>query len=307
MTTAKHHQLLGAHMSIKGGLHNAFYEAQSVNATAVQFFSKSNRQWQAKPIAPEAADLFIQTRKDLGFSRSAVAIHACYLINLCAEDESTRKQSIKALAEELQRCAQLEVPTLIIHPGSRGKQELSAALQRVGLSLNEAINQAEVSTKVLIEMMAGQGSVVGVTLEEVAGMVEPVQLQQQVGVCVDTCHIFAAGYDLTTMEGFAHFWKEFESKIGLNKLGALHINNSKQPLGSRIDRHEQLDEGKIDLLMFKLLLNDMRFIDIPKFLETYKSADLHEDRHNLKILIDLIEPRNITTVENTPLAAYLKK
>ena len=288
--TDHHPVLLGAHMSIAGGIHTAVERGNRIGCTAIQMFVKNNNQWHGKPLS----EIDVSTYKEL-LSKSAigpVVVHDTYLINLCAKDRSILKKSRAALKDELDRCELLGVPYLNFHPGAhvgRGEKE---GIKRIAESLDIIHDQTK-GYRVLsvIETTAGQGTAIGYTFEQIQSIIEAVGDRERVAVCVDTCHLFAAGYDISTRSGYEKTFNEFDAIIGLDKLVAFHVNDSKRELGSRIDRHEHIGKGRIGLAGFGFLMNDERFRDIPKILETEKGPDMKEDVQNMNVLRSLINPR----------------
>jgi len=288
--TDHHPVLLGAHMSIAGGIHTAVERGNRIGCTAIQMFVKNNNQWHGKPLS----EIDVSTYKEL-LSKSAigpVVVHDTYLINLCAKDRSILKKSRAALKDELDRCELLGVPYLNFHPGAhvgRGEKE---GIKRIAESLDIIHDQTKgYRVMSVIETTAGQGTAIGYTFEQIQSIIEVVGDRERVAVCVDTCHVFAAGYDISTRSGYEKTFNEFDAIIGLDKLVAFHVNDSKRELGSRIDRHEHIGQGRIGLAGFGLLMNDERFRDIPKILETEKGPDMKEDVQNMNVLRSLINPR----------------
>jgi deoxyribonuclease-4 len=272
--------LVGAHMSIAGGFEKAIERGQSLGCTTIQIFTKSNRQWRAKPITKQEADLFKKTAITLGIS--PVVAHATYLINLASPNAHTAQLSMQALSNELIRCEQLGIPYLVLHPGSFVQGEIEEGIARISANLNAILDKTTSKTMILLELMAGQGSVIGSSFEQLATILQQITHKKRVGVCFDTCHAFAAGYDLRTPATYKKTWADFDSIIGLEQLKVIHINDSKKELGSHVDRHEHIGKGQLGLEAFKLLFNDKRFFNIPKILETPKvTKDLSEDSMNL--------------------------
>lgn len=277
--------LLGAHMSISGGFEKAFDRAESIGCTAMQIFTKSNRQWNAKKIDPEQAHAFCQADK-----KSSVAItitHATYLINIGSPDQETRTKSIKALIDELERCDILNIPCLVLHPGSFTNSSIEIALNNIVESLDAAFAQSSTKAMVLLEIMAGQGSTTCYTFEQLAYILKNSSHKKRLGICFDTCHAFAAGYDFRTPATYQALWKSFDEIIGLEHLRAIHLNDSKKELGSRVDRHEDIGKGQLGLEAFELIMNDERLFDVPKILETPQD-DLQDYAKNMEILRQLI-------------------
>ncbi len=275
---------LGAHMSVSGGLHLAIDRIKQVEGTALQIFSRNQRQWQAKPISSEEARLFKEAWQ--GWGNYPIATHASYLINLAAKTDEGQHKSVKALAGELVRTQALAIPYIVIHPGSHGGTGVEQGVKRVADSLDHAFALVPEASMpmILLETTAGQGTAMGARFEELAAIRSASSNPDCVGICLDTCHIFAAGYDISTQQGYATTMAEFDKIIGLEHLHFIHINDSKKPLDSRVDRHDHIGKGEIGLEGFRLLMTDKRLAHIPKTLETPKGEDLAEDRENLKIL-----------------------
>ncbi|MGZ6123631.1 MAG: deoxyribonuclease IV [Myxococcales bacterium] len=254
--------LLGAHESTSGGLHEAFPRALADGAESVQIFTKSSRMWRSKEISAEDAKVFRQASKSAGFPAS---VHASYLINLGCGPGELREKSVAAFIDELQRCDQIGAPYLVVHPGScpdtaRGLAAVAEALERTFVAhKGDCI--------VLLETAAGQGSALGRTFEELRAIRDQVRSPERVAICLDTCHVFAAGYDLSTDRGYDETFKKFDQMLGIGLLKAFHLNDSMKPLGCRVDRHEHVCKGEIGPLTFRRLVNDPRFRDVPGYLE----------------------------------------
>ncbi|MEN8257155.1 MAG: deoxyribonuclease IV [Thermodesulfobacteriota bacterium] len=286
---------LGAHMSVSGGLHLAIERIRKVQGTALQIFSRNQRQWQAKPISDEEARLFSGAWQAWG--PYPIAVHASYLINLATAKEEGSQKGIKALAAELARTQSLAIPHIVIHPGSHGGMAVEQGVERVAMSLDQAFALAPVADEakkpmILLETTAGQGTALGACFEELAAIRAASSNPERLGVCLDTCHVFAAGYDISTPQGFTKTMDDFERIIGLEHLHFIHVNDSKKPLASRVDRHDHIGAGEIGLEAFRLLMTDKRLRQIPKTLETPKAEDLAEDRLNLKLLRELAAEKN---------------
>jgi deoxyribonuclease-4 len=278
--------LLGAHMSIAGGLHLAFTRIRKVKGESLQIFLSNQRQWKTLPLTAEMIEDFRQQWKKA--NSIPVAAHDSYLINLAAPAPTTLEKSVAAFADELQRAATLEIPFLITHPGSHRGVGVEAGLERFVENMDSAIVRSKTSTvTVLIENTAGQGTNLGSTFEEISFIIGESRHGDSLGVCFDTSHAFAAGYDLRTRATYEETFSQFDRIIGLERLKFFHINDSKQPLGSRVDRHEHIGKGEIGLAGFRLLLNDPRFRAHPMVLETPKGKELKEDKRNLKVLRSL--------------------
>jgi deoxyribonuclease IV len=279
--------LLGSHMSIAGGVHRAVERAASIGCTTMQMFVKNNNQWLGKALAVEDSTTY---KKLLRESRiGPVVVHDTYLINLCATDNTILQKSRAALKDELDRCEVLDVEYLNFHPGSHMGAGETDGIQRIAESLN-LIHEltAGYRVKSVLETTAGQGTAIGYRFEHLRAIMDRVEQQERMAVCVDTCHIFAAGYDIVTERGYEQTFRDFDSIIGLQRLVAFHVNDAQRELGSRIDRHEHIGKGTIGKAGFRLLMNDDRFRNIPKILETPKGAEMKEDIHNMKVLKSLM-------------------
>jgi len=279
--------LLGAHMSIGGGVHRAIERSRSIDCTAMQIFVKNNMQWFARPLQSEEIRAFLDhaQRKEL----HAAFAHANYLFNLAATNPQFHANSLRALSEELVRADQLELPFLVMHPGAHLGAGEEAGLEKIIASL-DAIWAVipKVKTKIALETTAGQGSCLGEKFEHLATIIENVREPERLCVCLDTAHVFAAGYDIGSEPGVKKTFREFDRVIGLDRLAALHLNDSKTALGSRVDRHEHIGKGKIGLEAFRFIMRDRRFRKVPKVLETPKGKELKEDVENLKTLRGLL-------------------
>ncbi len=279
--------LLGAHMSIAGGVHTAIERAIRIGCTAVQMFVKNNNQWQGKPLgqADIAAYKELLSKSSIG----SVVVHDTYLINLCAKDRTILRKSRSALKDELDRCEALGVPYLNFHPGAHRGQGEDDGIKLSAESLDIVHGQTTgYRVKSVIETTAGQGSAIGYSFDHLRRIIDAVEAKDRVAVCVDTCHIFAAGYDIRTEKGYDKTFREFDEVVGLDRLVAFHVNDSKKELGSRVDRHEHIGKGHIGLNGFRFLMNDERFAAIPKILETYKGPEMLEDIENMRVLKSLI-------------------
>lgn len=283
--------LLGAHESVSGGLHLAFARIGSVGGEALQIFTRNQRQWRSPPLTREEIDLFRAHWQD--HPGMPVAAHASYLINLGSGEPEQADKSVQSFAAELERCDLLGIPAVVIHPGSHGGDGVEAGLARVAGNLDKAFAAAgrKSSVRVLLETTAGQGTGLGASFAELAWIIANSKSADRLGVCLDTCHIFAAGYDLRTPAAYDATMAEFDRTVGLARLGFVHLNDSKKEVGCRVDRHEHIGKGRIGLEGFRLLLNDPRFADLPMTLETPKGDDLAEDRDNLHILRSLLTGR----------------
>jgi len=275
--------LLGAHMSIRGGVSMAIERARSIDCTAMQIFVKNNMQWFARPLSRAEIRAFLDhvQRGEL----LSVFGHANYLINLAATNLQFHANSIRALAEELVRADQLELPFLVLHPGAHLGAGEQAGLEKIVNSIDEVFRKIpKVKTKIALEITAGQGSCIGHRFEHLAHIMENVREPERLRVCLDTAHLFAAGYDISSESGVRRIFRELDRVIGRDRLVAIHVNDSKTPCGSRVDRHEHIGKGRIGLDVFRFVMRSPRFRKIPKVLETPKSTDLVEDVINLNTL-----------------------
>jgi len=281
--------LFGAHMSVSGGLALAFDRLAQVEGEALQIFTANQRQWQPK--LPDAGDISAFRARWQQAGPLPVASHDSYLINLASSSVETVEKSSAAFAAELQRCAQLGIPYLVSHPGSHLGAGIAAGIATLAANLDRAFTLAATGDQVmvLLETTAGQGTGLGASFAELAAIIGASAYAEHLGVCYDTCHTFAAGYDIRTPETYAETMAEFDRLIGLERLKFFHLNDSVKGLGSRVDRHAHIGQGTIGLEGFRNLVNDPRFAKHPMVLETPKSEDLHEDRENLAVLRGLLE------------------
>lgn len=282
--------ILGSHMSIAGGYFKAVNAAHKAGCNCVQVFTKNNSQWRAKPITDSDVEKFKSAMKELSISDSLS--HASYLINLASPKEELLQKSLDAMVIELQRADLLGIPYVVFHPGSYTTTNEEIGIQSIVNSLNEIHRQTEELTTIpLLENTAGQGSNLGWKFEQLAAIIDGVDDSERLGVCIDTCHAFAAGYAMGTTEEYESTIKEFKKTFGIKKVKAFHLNDSKQPFGSRKDRHEHIGLGELGLEPFRNLLNDKRFQKVPMYLETAKGEnDEGEDWDvvNLRTLRSLI-------------------
>ncbi len=297
--------LLGAHMSIAGGFYKSILRGAEIGCTTIQIFTKSNRQWKAKTIEKEDVSEYLKTLKESNIF--PVAAHASYLINLGSPNEDTNKKSLEALIIELERCEKLKIPYLVLHPGNGLSSTEKETINLIANNINTALKKVPGKVQLLLENMAGQGTGFGYKFEQLASVYKKIKLKSRFGICFDTCHAFAAGYDVRTKSSYEKTLKEFDKIIGLKLLKLIHINDSKKDLGSRVDRHEHIGKGKIGINGFKLLFNDQRFFNIPKILETPKESDLSEDIINLKTIVNLINKDHLKLIENLKLYEYKNK
>ncbi len=259
---------LGAHVSASGGVENAPLNAKKINANAFALFIKNQRQWEAKPLTIESISLFNEHCTEHGFDKNQILPHDSYLINLGHPQPEGLEKSRRAFVDEMQRCEQLGLTKLNFHPGSH-LNEISEeeSLRLIAESINMALDKTSGVTAV-IENTSGQGSNLGYKFEHLAFIIRHVEDKSRVGVCIDTCHMFTAGYDILTPQGWENTWKEFDQVVGFSYLKGMHLNDTKKELGSRVDRHAPLGEGILGLEPFRRLMTDSCFCEIPLILET---------------------------------------
>ena len=276
--------LIGAHTSAAGGAFQALLEGQSIGATTIQLFTANQKRWVSKPLDQAAIDLWKDTVKETGIKK--VMSHDSYLINLGSPNPENLEKSLVAFRQEIERCKQLELTFLNFHPGAALASDPQQCLDLISDSLLQMQGLLiDGQLRLLLEATAGQGSCVGYTFEQLAYIIEKVKDKLPIGVCIDTCHIFAAGYDIRTAEACDKTLKEFDAVVGLEHLYAFHLNDSLKGLGTRVDRHAPLGEGMIGLECFKFLMNDPRTRDLPMYLETPEGPSLWEKE--IRMLRDL--------------------
>jgi deoxyribonuclease-4 len=280
--------LLGAHTSTAGGVSKAVERGEKLGFTAIQIFTKNNNRWKAKPLEKAEIEKFKKSLKSSGIK--FVVAHDSYLINLCAADEDNLRKSRESFIDELNRCELLGIPHLNFHPGAHGGNGEKEGIKLIAESLNLA-HEASRNFKVksMIELTAGQGTALGYKFEQIAEIIELVEDKSRMSVCIDTAHIFAAGYDIKSAGNYRNVISEFDSIVGLKFLKCIHMNDSKKELGSRVDRHEHIGRGFIGLEGFRNIMNDKKIESVPKILETPKGKDQLEDLENIKILKSLIK------------------
>ena len=286
-TDPKSKILLGAHMSIGGGVHMAIQRARSIGCTTMQIFVKNNMQWLARPLTRREIGAFLNhsQRHEL----LSIFAHANYLINLAATNPQFHANSLRSLSEELIRADQLKLPFLVLHPGAHLGAGEEAGLEKIIESIDHVFSRIpKIKTRIALETTAGQGSCLGSKFEHLAYIISRVREPERLCVCLDTAHIFAAGYDIGSESAVRKTFREFDRVILRDRLVAIHVNDSKTACGSRVDRHEHIGRGKIGLKAFRIIMRDHRFRKIPKVLETPKGKDLREDVENLKTLRGLI-------------------
>ena len=282
--------LLGAHMSIAGGVSQALGRGNQIGCECIQIFTRSSRQWAAKPCPDDEIEAFKQARKETGI-RMVVA-HDSYLVNLGAPDQPLRKKSIAAFIDELRRCEMLEVPYLISHPGAHMGAGEAAGIKTIAGSIDQAHKACSgYSVKIALEITAGQGSYLGSRFEQMARIFDAVKENERLRLCFDTEHAFAAGYDLRTEEGYEQALSELDRHIGFERLVAFHINDSMKPLNSHVDRHEHIGKGHLGLETFRRLVNDRRFAGIPMCLETEPGPDMKDITVDLRQLEKLLRSK----------------
>jgi len=274
---------LGAHQSIAGGTPRAIERGLEVGCRVVQIFVKNSNRWVGKPLDRPEARAFRSAARGANLSR--VIAHTSYLINLASPVTELRRQSIDALVEEIERCRKLGIPDLVYHPGAHCGEGEAAGVARIAASLDDVFDRtAGARVRILLETAAGQGSCVGHRFEHLRDILGAVRANRRVAACFDTCHVHAAGYDLVTREGYSETIAAFDRTVGLSRLAAIHVNDSKKPRGSRVDRHEHIGRGTIGRAGFRNLMTDPRLAAIPKFLETPKDDTLAHDKRNLAVL-----------------------
>lgn len=272
---------IGAHVPIAGGIENAPLNAQAMGAKAFAFFTKNQRRWFDAPYTEENIRLFKQNCRDAGFESAHILPHDNYFINLGNPDAAGLQKSRKAFTDEMKRCQQLGLCMLNFHPGSSlAKITDEACMDLIAESINLALDKTQ-GVSAVIENTAGQGSNLGYTFEQIAYIIDKVEDKERVGVCLDTCHTFAAGYDITTETGYSEVLEHFDEVIGFSFLRALHLNDSKKGLGSHVDRHEIIGKGEMGIEVFRRILHDPRFDGMPLILETPNEGDWKEEIERL--------------------------
>lgn len=288
MPHLKKNSIIGAHLSIEKGFAQAALNTHTINATALQIFTKSNRTWKSKSITKKEIDDWNEACKEVHLLKKNICVHASYLINLASEKSDVLQKSRAAIIDELERATLLAIPTVVLHPGSRGTQSVKEGCAKISDGLIHAFETTE-KTIIALESMAGQGTTLGSTLEELAIIIEyiPKKFHSRIGICLDTCHLFAAGYRLDSQSTYEQFWKNFDTIIGRHFLKIIHINDSKKEFESHVDRHEEIEKGLIPKNVFVHLMNDQSLKEIPKILETPKTS-LGDDARNVKRLLSYI-------------------
>jgi len=280
--------LFGAHESIAGGVFNAIERGYKATCDTIQMFNKSNNQWRARKLEAEEVDKFFKAIETTGVTPATS--HTSYLINIASPDAALNGKSFESLKEEMERCRLLRIPNLVMHPGSHVGSGEEAGLNLVAENINRLFDELRDNTvTLLLETTAGQGSNLGYTFEQLAYLIERTEDKEHVGVCLDTCHVFAAGYPLADAKDYRKTMKRFDDVIGLDRLRIIHMNDSMKELGSRRDRHEHIGKGHIGLDGFRNFVNDRRLEKVPMILETPKGEDLAEDIENLSVLRGLVK------------------
>ena len=261
-------KFIGAHVSAAGGVENAPVNAHEIGAKAFALFTKNQRQWKASPLTEKSIELFKERCEEFGFDMDYVLPHDSYLINLGHPVEENLNKSRNAFLDEMQRCEQLGINRLNFHPGSHlNKIEIDACLDRIAESINIALDQTEGVTAV-IENTAGQGTNLGHTFEQLAHIIDKVEDKTRVGVCIDTAHTLAAGYEIRTEESYKETFQLFEDIVGFKYLKGIHLNDSKKEVGTKVDRHDSIGVGVMGMTLFELMMKDSRFDKMPIILET---------------------------------------
>jgi len=276
--------LLGAHFSIAKGLHDAVYQAKSYGCNALQMFTKNATTWKERTVTQAEQERFEQAKTDTGIQ--SIATHTSYLINLASPDPKKHAMSYDALKQEIIRSSALKIPFCVLHPGAHMDSGIDAGLLKISETINRLFSETEEATsRLLLETTAGQGSGLGHTFEQLAEIINRIERKERIGICLDTCHIFAAGYDIRTQETYQQTMNHFDATLGLNLLFVIHINDSKKDLGSRVDRHTHIGKGALGVDAFKHILNDEKLFHVPKLLETAKKeGDIDWDQRNLDLL-----------------------
>ena len=276
--------LLGAHMSIAGGVDLAPLRGQQVGCRTIQLFTKSSNQWRARPLPPEEIERFRANLQTTGIAPAAA--HDSYLINLASTDPALHHKSMAAFLEELERAEALGIPYLVAHPGAHMGAGEEAGLRQVAISIRELLKRTRgYQVQAVLETTAGQGTSLGHRFEQIAAILDQIGLPERTGVCLDTCHVFAAGYDIRTPDGYASVIREFDRTVGIANLKVIHLNDSKKGFGCRVDRHEHIGKGAIGLEAFRCLVTDPCLRGLPMIIETPKDNDfVWADSRNLKTL-----------------------
>jgi len=283
-------QLLGAHTSISGGVSSSIDRANELDFNAIQIFSKSNNRWEAKSLEEKEIESFKKKWEESKIE--FIVVHDSYLINLCAKKKPLLEKSRSAFIDELKRCEQLGIEYLNFHPGAHTGQGEKDGIKKIAESINIAHSKTKnFKVKSMLETTAGQGTTLGYTFKQLKEIIDLVDEKERMCVCIDTAHIFAAGYDIKSEKGYEKTMKDFNDIIGLDLLKCFHMNDSKKELGSKVDRHDHIGKGFIGKEGFTNIMNDKKIAKIPKILETPKDKDMKEDLENLKVLRGLIKKK----------------
>ena len=278
---------IGAHTSVAGGKYKALVRGKELNCESIQIFIRSVRSWASGPLKPKDINSFLEKKEELKDELWPILSHNSYLINLAGTEEEKLQKSMDAMIDELTKAEQLRLDYVNMHPGNKEEsEEEKDALERIADNINILFEKtADSDVKIVLETTAGQGNDVGYTFEHMKYLIDHIKNKKRIGVCFDTCHSFAAGYDFSTKKGYDQMWEEFDAIIGLGYLYAFHLNDSLKGAGEKVDRHAHIGEGKIGKEAFGFLLNDARFKDHPGILETPKGEDMYA--RNLKVLRSL--------------------
>ena len=272
---------LGAHMSIAGGVYRAILRGAEAGCSTIQIFTSNNMRWRAKTPDEKEIERFREDQERTGIR--PVFAHNCYLVNLASPDEEIYAKSLARMKIEIEICDNLGLPYIVMHPGAHMGRGEKAGIRQIAAAVNELL-RGKSRVRILYEITAGQGTGIGYTFEQIAELIGLAKDRNRVGVCFDTCHAFAAGYDMRTRKAYRATWREFDKVIGIDELFAFHLNDSRRELGSRIDRHEHIGQGKLGEDAFRFIMRDERFRDVPKVLETPKGKGMYWDRRNLALL-----------------------
>lgn len=277
--------LIGAHLSVSGGIENALIKAIELECPVIQIFTKNARQWSPPPLKENNINIFLEMQKETNI---IIASHDSYLINLAAKDKEKRNKSIISFTDELNRTKILNIPFLVFHPGTANEVTEKQAVKQIALAIDQAIKKSSnCNTTLLLETTAGQKNSIGYKFEHLRDIIDNSKYKDRLAVCLDTCHVFAAGYNIKTYDGYQETLNEFEKIIGTNLLKFFHFNDTKGDLGSHLDRHEHIGKGKLGINAFKFIINDERFKNVGKCLETPKGDNYEFDEINLNILRSL--------------------
>ncbi|MCP4727741.1 MAG: deoxyribonuclease IV [bacterium] len=281
MSEKNDRRLFGCHVSAAGGVSKSFQRGVDIGCTAIQIFSKNQKQWNPKPFADEEVPSYHEEQKRTGIG--PVIIHDSYLINLCGLNKEVLEKSRKAFGDEIYRADMLKAPYIVFHPGAHGGEGEDSGIKMIAESLNIVIDKfPDSKTKLLLETTAGQGTGIGHRFEQLRRIIDLVEENDRIGICLDTCHVFAAGYDIRTEKTYEAVIKEFDDVLTLDLLKVIHVNDSKRELGSRVDRHENLGDGEIGRKAFELLVNDERLLSVCMILETPGGDEMY--KKNLRLL-----------------------